>query len=154
MPDQLYSVTEPLPDLGRPVLIQALTGFVDAGAAGRLAREHLLASLPNEVLATFDIDTLLDYRSRRPSMIFVEDHWESYDEPALTLHLVRDTSNAPFLLLSGPEPDLQWERFVRAIIELMDRLNVRLSVGLQRHPDGGAAHAPHRNHRPRHPAAS
>ena len=77
------------------MLIQALTGFVDAGAAGRLAREHLLASLPNQVLATFDIDALLDYRSRRPSMIFVEDHWESYDEPTLTLHLVRDTPTRP-----------------------------------------------------------
>ena len=134
MPDQLYRVTEPLPDLGRPVLIQALTGFVDAGAAARLAREHLLTSLPNEVLATFDIDALLDYRSRRPSMIFMEDHWESYDEPTLALHLVRDTSNAPFLLLSGPEPDLQWERFVGAIMDLMERLNVRLSVGFNAIP--------------------
>jgi predicted ATP-grasp superfamily ATP-dependent carboligase len=134
VPDQLYRVTEPLPDLGRPVLIQALTGFVDAGAAARLAREHLLTSLPNEVLATFDIDALLDYRSRRPSMIFMEDHWESYDEPTLALHLVRDTSNAPFLLLSGPEPDLQWERFVGAIMDLMERLNVRLSVGFNAIP--------------------
>ena len=31
-PDQLYELTD-TPDLGRPVLIQALTGFVDAGLA-------------------------------------------------------------------------------------------------------------------------
>ena len=37
-------------------------------------------------------------------MIFVEDHWDSYDEPTLALHLVQDTSNAPFLLLAGPNP--------------------------------------------------
>ena len=67
-------------------------------------------------------------------MIFMEDHWESYDEPTLALHLVRDTSNAPFLLLSGPEPDLQWERFVGAIMDLMERLNVRLSVGFNAIP--------------------
>jgi predicted ATP-grasp superfamily ATP-dependent carboligase len=152
VPDPLYRVTEPLPDLGRPVLIQALTGFVDAGSAAKLAREHILSSLPNEVLATFDIDALLDYRSRRPPMIFVEDHWESYDEPSLVLHLVRDTSNVPFLLLSGPEPDLLWERFVGAVIELMDRLNVRLSVGFNAipmavphtRPTGITAHATRR----------
>jgi predicted ATP-grasp superfamily ATP-dependent carboligase len=152
VPDQLYRVTEPLPDLGRPVLIQALSGFVDAGAAGRLAREHLLATLPNEVLATFDIDMLLDYRSRRPPMIFVEDHWESYEEPSLQLHVVRDTSNAPFLLLTGSEPDLMWERFVGSVVELMERLNVRLSVGLNAipmavphtRPTGITAHATRR----------
>ena len=63
------------------MLIQALTGFVDAGAAGRLAREHLLDHAHGQVVATFDIDALLDYRSRRPVMLFVEDHWESYEEP-------------------------------------------------------------------------
>ena len=41
-PHELYQLADDLPELGRPVLIQALTGFVDAGAAGRLAREHLL----------------------------------------------------------------------------------------------------------------
>jgi predicted ATP-grasp superfamily ATP-dependent carboligase len=132
--DELYQLAGDLPDLGRPVLIQALTGFVDAGAASRLAREHLLSTLRNEVLATFDIDALLDYRSRRPTMIFMADHWESYEEPNLTLHVVYDTSNTPFLLLSGPEPDLMWDRFVAAIIDLMDKLNARLSVGFNAIP--------------------
>ena len=30
-PHELYQLADDLPDLGRPVLIQALTGFVDAG---------------------------------------------------------------------------------------------------------------------------
>ena len=44
-PNELYQLEADVPELGRPVLIQALTGFVDAGDAGRLAREHLLAKL-------------------------------------------------------------------------------------------------------------
>ena len=44
-PHELYQLTDDLPDLGQPVLIQALTGFVDAGNATRLAREQLLTSL-------------------------------------------------------------------------------------------------------------
>src|SRR5690606_10988084 len=103
-PHELYELTADLPDLGRPVLIQALTGFVDAGAATRLAGERSLSTLDSRPVAPFDIDQLLDYRSRRPVMIFVEDHWEEYDEPRLVLHLLHDDAGSPFLLLSGPEP--------------------------------------------------
>jgi predicted ATP-grasp superfamily ATP-dependent carboligase len=133
---ELYRLDEDIPELGQPVLIQALTGFVDAGAAGRLAREHLLATLAARVIATFDIDALLDYRSRRPSMIFVEDHWESYEEPLLAVHLLHDSSSSAFLMLSGPEPDLHWERFVSAVIGLIDRFGVRVTVGLNAIPMG------------------
>jgi predicted ATP-grasp superfamily ATP-dependent carboligase len=135
-PQELYHLEDDIPELGRPVMIQALTGFVDAGGAGRLAREHLLTTLPARVVAAFDIDALLDYRSRRPAMIFVEDHWESYDEPALALHLLYDGSNTPFLLLAGPEPDLLWERFIVAVMGLIDRFGVRLTVGLNAIPMG------------------
>jgi predicted ATP-grasp superfamily ATP-dependent carboligase len=148
-PHELYQLADDLPELGRPVLIQALTGFVDAGAAGRLAREHLLTTLTGRVVATFDVDALLDYRSRRPIMMFVEDHWESYEEPTLALHVLYDGSNTPFLLLAGPEPDLYWDRFVAAVTELIDRLGVRLTVGFNAipmavphtRPTGVTAHA-------------
>ncbi|MEV1146509.1 PAC2 family protein [Micromonospora sp. NPDC049799] len=133
-PHELYELTDELPDLGQPVLIQALTGFVDAGSAGRLAREQLLTSLDARPIARFDLDQLYDYRSRRPVMTFVEDHWESYDEPALELHVLQDDDETPFLLLSGPEPDLQWERFVAAVAGLSARLDVRLTVGLNAIP--------------------
>ena len=152
-PQELYQLTGDLPDLGRPVLIQALTGFVDAGSAGRLAREHLLTTLSGRIVATFDIDALLDYRSRRPIMLFVEDHWESYEEPTLALHLLHDSSNTPFLLLAGPEPDLQWERFTAAMTSLIDQLGVRLTVGFNSipmavphtRPTGITAHATRRD---------
>jgi len=151
-PKDLYRLVDDVPDLGRPVLIQALTGFVDAGAASRLAREHLLSSLPNRVIATFDVDALLDYRSRRPVMIFFEDHWESYEEPALNLHLLYDSANTPFLLLAGPEPDLYWERFTKAVIGLVEQLGVRMVIGFNAipmavphtRPTGVTAHATRR----------
>jgi hypothetical protein len=133
-PDELYELADDLPVLDSPVLIQALTGFVDAGSAIQLSRDHLLEHLPSEVIATFDIDQLLDYRSRRPAMIFVEDHWESYDDPTLALHLLHDPTGEPFLLLAGPEPDLQWERFIVAVTNLIERLGVRLTVALNAIP--------------------
>jgi predicted ATP-grasp superfamily ATP-dependent carboligase len=152
-PDELYELTGDLPDLGRPVLVQALTGFVDAGNAAYLAREHLLTALDAHLVVTFDIDRLIDYRSRRPSMIFVEDHWESYDEPSLGLYLLRDEAGVPFLMLAGPEPDLQWERFLAAVMGLVERFAVRMTVGLtaipmavpHTRPVGVTAHATRRD---------
>ncbi|PWU60375.1 proteasome protein [Micromonospora globispora] len=152
-PHELYELADDLPDLGQPVLIQALTGFVDAGSATRLAREQLLTSLESRPIARFDVDQLFDYRARRPVMTFVEDHWADYDAPELELRLLHDDDETPFLLLTGPEPDVQWERFVAAVAGLIARLDVRLTVGLNSipmavphtRPTGVTAHATRRD---------
>ena len=119
-----------------PVLVHAVRGFVDAGGAGRLSAEHLTEQLPTERLATFDVDQLLDYRSRRPTATFEGDHWGEYDEPELAVDLVRDTSGVPFLLLHGVEPDVQWERFAAAVRQIVERFDVPLTVGLHGIPMG------------------
>ncbi|WP_432976305.1 proteasome assembly chaperone family protein [Dactylosporangium sp. CA-233914] len=129
-PSGLYELTDELPAADRPVLVHALTGFVDAGNAARLAREHLLSVGSPRTIARFDLDQLYDYRSRRPAMLFVEDHWEHYEQPALLLRVLRDATGTEFLLLDGPEPDLQWERFTAAVLELIERFDVRATVGL------------------------
>jgi hypothetical protein len=135
-PSELFELDPDRPELGRPVLIQALDGFIDAGGAKRIAREHLLATYESQVVATFEVDQLLDYRARRPAMLFVEDHWESYDDPQLAVHLIHDAVGTPFLLLAGPEPDVQWERFTAAVKMVIDRLGVRLTIGLNAIPMG------------------
>jgi hypothetical protein len=133
-PDGLYEPAELPAGLERPVLIVAMTGFVDAAGATRLAAQQLRAAGDARPVATFDVDQLFDYRARRPTMLFVEDHWEQYEQPALAMHLLRDAAGAPVLLLDGPEPDLQWERFVAAVQQLAERLDVRVSVGLSAIP--------------------
>lgn len=116
--------------IDRPVLIHALTGFVDAGAAPRLVADHLLETLEHEVLASFDADQLIDYRARRPAVLYDQGHYASFARPRLELLAVRDLQGQPFLLLTGPEPDVQWERFVAAVLELVDRFGVRATIGL------------------------
>ena len=133
-PADLYTLADDVPPLGGSVLVQALTGFIDAGGGSRLVREHLLRSLDSRIIATFDVDSLLDYRARRPVMVFVRDHWESYDAPQLAVHLLTDEAGVPFLLLDGPEPDVSWERFVEAVRLLCDELGVGLTVGLNAIP--------------------
>lgn len=131
----MYELEFPAPQLasadGRgPVLIHALEGFSDAGNVVRLATDHLKESLDSELVASFAVDELLDYRSRRPLMTFKTDHFTSYEDPQLNLYALRDSVGTPFLLLAGLEPDLRWERFITAVRLLAERLSVRRVIGL------------------------
>jgi predicted ATP-grasp superfamily ATP-dependent carboligase len=132
-PRLLYSLRDDVAaklDQHRPVLIHQLDGFVDAGQAGRLLSAHLLEQLDHEVLAEFDHDQLHDYRSRRPAMMFDTNQWKSYADLHLRLYRMVDEHGEVFLLLTGPEPDVQWERFAAAVIELIEILGVRLTVSV------------------------
>ena len=135
-PSELYDLDPDRPDLEGVVLVQALEGFIDAGGARKLASDHLLGTLDHKVLVRFDHDQLYDYRARRPIMVFAKDHWESYATPELAIHLCHDRAGTPFLLLAGPEPDAQWERFVAAVLEVCRVLGVRRSIGLNAIPMG------------------
>ncbi|MFI6866786.1 proteasome assembly chaperone family protein [Nocardia sp. NPDC050406] len=135
----MYELEFPAPQLSSadgagPVLVHGLEGFTDAGHAVRLATTHLRESLEAELVASFDMDELLDYRSRRPLMMFKTDHFSDYTEPELNLWAVKDTQGTPFLLLAGLEPDLRWEKFVTAVRLLSEQLGVRRTIGLSAIP--------------------
>jgi predicted ATP-grasp superfamily ATP-dependent carboligase len=116
------------------VLVHDLAGDFDAAHAGALAGAHLLASLPHDVIARFDVDSLVDYRAHRPRMTFNGDHYESYTPPQILLYAVEDDGGEPFLLLHGTEPDFAWERFVAAVGLLVEQLGVTSLVALQAIP--------------------
>lgn len=118
-----------------PVLLHSLRGFVDAGHTGQVVVDHLTGAGPAERLVTFDVDQLVDYRSRRPVMTF-DSGWTDYDAPELAVDLLHDARGVPFLLLHGVEPDLQWERWVAAVRQVVDRFDVPLVVGVHGIPMG------------------
>ncbi|MBO9568400.1 MAG: PAC2 family protein [Cellulomonas iranensis] len=118
-----------------PVLVHAVRGFVDAGHAGQVAVDHLVSGGPAQRLVTFDVDQLVDYRSRRPVMTF-DEGWTGYDAPELVVDLLHDAQGTPFLLLHGLEPDVQWERWVAAVRQVVERFDVPLVVGLHGIPMG------------------
>jgi predicted ATP-grasp superfamily ATP-dependent carboligase len=108
--------------------VHALDGFLDAGNAGRLAARQLAQD--SRVVASFDLDQLYDYRGRRPPLTFSENHYEGYEAPRLVVRLAQDAEGTPYLLLVGPEPDYQWERFAEAVRGLLRRFGVTLTIGL------------------------
>jgi hypothetical protein len=131
-PMALVHVVDDVPELETEheslVLVHALDGFLDAGGAGRLAARRLAQG--SRVVASFDLDQLYDYRGRRPPRTFSENHYEDYAAPRLLLRLAQDDAGTPYLLLTGPEPDYQWERFTAAVRGLVTRFGVTLTVGL------------------------
>ncbi len=138
-PADLYQLSPDQPteaELGAPVLVFSLTGFVDAGQASRLAADHLLQSLEHRLLVRFDLDEIYDYRARRPVLTFDNNHWSDYRDPRLDLYQVTDLAGRSFLLLLGPEPDLQWERFCVAVQNLVERYQVQLVIGMHAIPMG------------------
>lgn len=137
--EELYTVAPDAPDVSGAVMLVELRGFMDAGQAGQGLSEYLLRELDHREVASFDVDALMDYRGRRPSMTFDTDHWAEYDAPQLRVHLLRDDVGEPFLLLSGDEPDMRWEAFAEAVGSLIERFGVRLTVNVRGIPMG----APH-----------
>lgn len=129
-PAELYRLeTDPhRDDLRASTLVVSLGGLLDAGYTQKLLTDHILATCEAEIVASFDLDQLLDYRGRRPVMTFSSDRLTEYDDPTLLLHRVIDEEGTGFFLLTGPEPDYQWERVIEAVRQLIRLLGVRLVV--------------------------
>lgn len=115
-------------------LIVVLSGATDAGGAvAQLDRYFWNKSAPEEILR-FDADEFLDYRARRPLITFNEDHFVDYSPDELLLSMARDELGAPFLLLTGFEPDFRWETFVDAVLMLVHEFEVAVTVWEQAIP--------------------
>ncbi len=122
------------PNLERPILVVALEGWVDAGLAGSTAAAALLAAMPNEVLATFDADELIDHRARRPTLRIVDGVSTELRWPEVCLHLATNRTGRSVLMLTGPEPDMRWHRFIAETVSLGSRLGVEMMIGLGAFP--------------------
>ena len=109
-PDELSAGDDALSPNDQTVLIVALDGFLSAGGGSRIAAEHLLSG-HGDVVHSFDIDAMFDYRARRPTLRFHKDHYLDYDAPRLDVVLEHDLTGRPYFVLAGPEPDFLWERF-------------------------------------------
>lgn len=122
------------PDLGEPVMVMVLDGWIDAGLGAQQARLRIEEQVTSEVIATFDIDTLLDHRARRPTMQLVDGVHAGLVWPTIELRAATDAVGNDFLLLVGVEPDHLWVSFARAVTDLALELGVRLVAGLGAYP--------------------
>jgi hypothetical protein len=122
------------PELNEPVLITMLLGWIDAGGAAAAAMSVLENELAARPVATFDADTFIDYRARRPTMQLRDGVNTELVWPETRLLAGRDTAGHDVLLLSGHEPDANWRLFTDAASRLAIDLGTRMMVGLGAYP--------------------
>lgn len=130
--EPLHERHEPI-DLVNPVLLVLLDGWVDAGRVLDRTTEALLAG-PSVLVASFDTDLLVDYRSRRPTMHVDDGVNTGIDWPRIDLLATRDLDNNDVLVLTGTEPDRCWRRFAADVLDLAQELGVRMLITLGAYP--------------------
>jgi hypothetical protein len=123
-----------LPPTDRPLLVVMLTGWIDASNAAAAAMDALIDKTAATTIVEFDADTYIDYRARRPIMelrlgVNTRLNWVT---PKLLLG--RDRNNRDILLLTGAEPDANWQRFANDVTTLARSLGVRRMLGLGAYP--------------------
>jgi hypothetical protein len=118
---------------GQRILIHAFTGFLDAGLATGQATKAIM-SRTSRLLAQFDLDEILDYRARRPPLTYVNDHFSDVEWPSIAVHEVTDDAGRRVCVLTGPEPDYRWQGFIDAVLGMIDRFDIELTVGLSAVP--------------------
>jgi hypothetical protein len=114
-------------DLRSPVLVVAISGWVDAGAVATAVGGHLTAG--GDVVATFDPDAVFDYSSSRPTMEFdggaaSQIHW-----PSLSITAVPGDRN-DLLVMTGTEPDSKWQEASAELARLATAIGVTRVVAV------------------------
>jgi PAC2 family len=117
----LYQLREPIPLLTEPVLVAAFDGWIDAAGAATACANHVAEG--GHVVASFDVDSLNDYRARRPVLDVVDGVLARMQWPDILLRHVR-TGGRDVLVLVGPEPDYKWKQLGDDVLELARRLGV------------------------------
>jgi hypothetical protein len=117
------------PAFHEPVLVVALSGWVDAGLAGAGAIAALGEQLGSpEPFGTIDLGDAMDLQQTRPTARWADDGNRVIDWPAITFvggRLGRDT-----VLVSGPEPSLRWQEIGGHIVAAARELGVRRAFAL------------------------
>jgi len=130
---ELYEIVR-WPDVTDPVLVVALDGWIDAGMATNTAMAHLVQEIDTTLVASFDTESLVDYRSRRPIMHLVEGVNTKLTWPTIELRHGVDAEGNDVLFLAGAEPDTRWRAFTDDVVSLAGELGVGLVVGLGAYP--------------------
>jgi hypothetical protein len=122
----LYALDE-FGTLVHPVLVVAFDGWVNAGEAGTTAAEAIAEG--GDVIARFDSDSLYDYRAVRPTVDFLEGVMSEIEWPEMMLRR-RGHGGRDFIVLTGIEPNWQWQALAGDIAELAIRLGIEEHVSL------------------------
>ena len=123
------------PELSEPLMVVALTGWVDAGGAGNGAMAALVEQLADhDVFASIDVAMLADLQQTRPIARW-EDASRVIDWPRITFECGRvgggrEGAGRNVVVVRGPEPSLRWPTVASTVVDAARRLGVRQAATL------------------------
>jgi predicted ATP-grasp superfamily ATP-dependent carboligase len=115
------------PEWSRPVMVLALSGWVDAASIATDAAEFIADQ--GVEIGHFDADQLFDYRSSRPILHFRGGDLEEIVWPQLRVFHAT-VSGVDLVVVHGNEPDFQWRRLSDEFAALAGSFGVRMLVTL------------------------
>ncbi len=120
---------ETWPQLREPVLLVALSGWVDAGFAGAMTCGWVAGHL--EAARRFgylEIADRIDLQQTRPTLVLTDGVVREIRWPRIDL--VAGRGGRDVVVMTGPEPSIRWKELSATTVELARRLGVRLAVTL------------------------
>jgi len=91
------------------VLLAAFSGWVDAGYSGQGALRYLITHASGARTAAVDLSDIVDLNANRPHIGVVDGSVDELDWPRL--EIVAVSGPRDMILLTGPEPSIEWRGF-------------------------------------------
>ena len=117
------------PDLDRPVLIAAWSGWNDAGESATGALRFMLRRWRSRAVASIDPEHFYDFTQARPR-VRLEDGERVLDWPKNEFSPHRRADEPDLVVMLGIEPHLAWRAYGDAVIEFCERFGVETVVTL------------------------
>ncbi|MFM8381082.1 MAG: PAC2 family protein [Actinomycetota bacterium] len=103
------------PELRRPHVVAAFTGWNDAADAASTAVKHLVEAMGATPLADIDPEEFTDFATIRPHVRLGEGLSRHIVWPTVSMWSV-SADTGDLILVLGPEPALRWKTFCRQIV--------------------------------------
>lgn len=120
-----FKVREPLPDLGEPDAIMALSPWINGGSVGSstvaLMEEHFKAK---EVGRLSRPELFYDFTRYRPQIHFSDDH-RDIAIPNTTINYTASKTGNGLMFMHCLEPHMMGETYAESIIKVMEKLHVK-----------------------------
>lgn len=117
------------PNLNRPVLVAAFTGWNDAGDSASIALRTMIEAWGAEALAEIDPEVFTDFATVRPHVRLDEDHHRSIVWPTVGVWSA-SLPGTDVILVLGPEPALRWRLFCEQIEGIAGTFGVTMAISL------------------------
>ncbi len=117
------------PNLSRPVLIAAFTGWNDAGDSASIALRTMIEAWGAEALAEIDPEAFTDFATVRPHVRLDDEHHRSIVWPTVGVWSV-SLPGTDVILVLGPEPALRWRLFCEQIEGIAEPFGVTMAISL------------------------